>query len=100
MTISNISSKATRLIVINFYIDGPRVEEIKIYQNHPGHTTNITAMPIDGNQSAAGASPEPMAWYFGILHWVTQYYLHYSNDDFGLTLILLRQGQIWKTAKT
>ena len=33
-------------------------------------------------------------------HWVLEYYQDYSNDDIGLTMTLLRQGQIWENTNT
>ena len=46
MTVSNISSKATKLIVTKFHIQPLGVEETKIFSNPPGHITNMASMPV------------------------------------------------------
>ena len=46
MTISNSSSKATGLIVIEFHIEAPGAEITKVCLNHPGHMTSMATMPI------------------------------------------------------
>ena len=46
MTISNISSKATMLMVTKLYLESPGVEETKICSSRPGHMTNMVTMPV------------------------------------------------------
>ena len=48
MTISIMSSKATKPIVTKFHIEPPGVEESKICAKHLGHMASITTMPIYG----------------------------------------------------
>ena len=46
MTISNISSKATKPVVTKLHLESPGVEETKICSSHPGHMTNMVTMPV------------------------------------------------------
>ena len=48
MTIPNISAKATKPIVIKFYIEVSRVEGMKICSYHPDPLTNMATIPIYG----------------------------------------------------
>ena len=58
---------------------------------HPGHMTNVAIMPIyDKNLYQSSSQDE---FKLGIR-------LCYSNDDLGLTLTFLQQGQIWENVKT
>ena len=47
MTISIISSEATEPIVNKFNVEPSGAEGTNIFQNSPGHMTNMVAMPVD-----------------------------------------------------
>ena len=50
MKISNIFCKATKPIIIKFYIEAHGPEGTKICSNHPGHMTNMSFTPIYDKQ--------------------------------------------------
>ena len=46
MTVSIISSKATKPNVTKFHVEPPGAEGMKIYTNPQGRMTNMATMPI------------------------------------------------------
>ena len=70
---------------------------MKVYSNSPGHMTKMAAMPIYGKnlKKIFSETKRQMPLKLGMQHWVLEYYQICSNDDPGLTLTYLWQGQIW-----
>ena len=58
MTISNISSKATGLILTKFHVKPPGTEGT--YSDSPGHMTSIVIMPIYGKKILKSSTQEPI----------------------------------------
>ena len=70
---------------------------MKVYSNSPGHMTKMAAMPIYGKnlKKIFSETKKQMPLKLGMQHRVLEYYQICSNDDPGLTLTYLWQGQIW-----
>ena len=60
ITISNIFSKATGLIVTKFQIEPPLAEGREVCSNSPGHITSMATMPIHGKNHCRSSSLEPV----------------------------------------
>ena len=96
--ITNIySSETTGPIRVRFYIEHLSLMGTKVYIIGPGHMTKMANMPIYGKT--------PLKIFFSrtIVRWLwnlnrqqkgPEPYKSYINDDPGLTLTYLRQGQI------
>ena len=98
-TISNIFfSKTARPIKAKFYVEPPWVGGTKGCSRHLGHKTKIAARPIYGknpfkiffSRTSRLIFTKLCMKYRGLLLIIVC-----SNDDPGVTLTYLRQGQIW-----
>ena len=68
-----------------------------IYSNGQGHMTKMAAMPIYGRNLKKiffSGTKRLMTFKLGMQHQVFEYYQVGSNDDPGLTMTNLQQGQI------
>ena len=76
---------------------------MNIYTNELGHMTKMAAMYITCKKSLEiffSGTNAPISFKLGMLHHVLKLYQNCSNDDFGLTMTYLRQGQIWENANS
>ena len=83
ITISNISSEATRTIVIKFNEELSGAEWKKYRENGPGHMTNMVAVPVDEKKTLKifSGTNGPIALNFDMWDRVPEHCQDCSNND-------------------